>query len=136
MKLVEFVHNKYKVNNCKQLKSLWEIYLKEKERKYKYEKHLELIKVYEESLEVELKKMELKNSSIWKRKLDIIASNDELLAFKEELYKKKEDIRNKIEDNKKTLAMGMQEINNIIKENSEYKEEILNVMNQLNFQNS
>ena len=66
VRLVEYVHNKFDVNNCKELKSLWDRYLKEKDRKFKYERKSEMIEIKKKSFVSELEKLDIRHLGAWK----------------------------------------------------------------------
>lgn len=132
VRLVEYVHNRFEVNNCRELKNYWDRYLKEKERKFKYGRKTEMIEIQKKSFMGELEKMDLKNISVWKEKYELFKSGYILKEYEQRLLDKKNDVRREIEYNKHLVSSGMKNINTIVNTNSEYKDEIIGILRECN----
>ena len=132
VRLVEYVHKKFEVNNCRELKMYWDRYLKEKDRKFRYEKNTEMMSFQNKNFMDELNKLELTNSSAWKNEVKAFKNDKALENCEKRLQKEKNEMKKKIEQNKEIVKNGIRNINAIINSNSEYKEEIIAVMRECN----
>lgn len=132
VRLVEYVHNKFEVNNCKELKNYWDRYLKEKDRKFKYGRKSEMIEIQKKSFLKELEEINLQNVSVWKDKFEIFKSGYILKEYEQKLLAKKNDVRQDIEYNKHLVTAGMKNINTIINTSPQYRDEIISILRECN----
>lgn len=132
VRLVEYVHRKFDVNNCRELKFYWDRYLKEKDRKFRYEKNTEMMDFQKKNFLNELSKIDITNGFAWNDEMKAF-KNDKLLAECEKrLQNEKMDMKKKIEHNKELVKNGISNINAIINSNSQYKDEIVAIMKECN----
>lgn len=132
VRLVEYVHRKFDVNNCRELKVYWDRYLKEKDRKFRYEKNTEMMDFQKKNFLNELSKIDITNGFAWNDEMKAF-KNDKLLAECEKcLQNEKMDMKKRIEHNKELVKNGISNINAIINSNSQYKDEIVAIMRECN----
>ena len=130
VKVVEYVHRKFDIHNCKELKLLWERYLKEKDRKFRFNQIVELMGVQNESLELELDKLELEDKQLWKQNTGVFNNVMSLDMIEHKLNDEKNNIKKSIEHNKIVVTTGMKDIKTILNTYEEYKDEIIDVMRE------
>lgn len=132
VRLVEYVHRKFDVNNCRELKVYWDRYLKEKDRKFRYEKNTEMMDFQKKNFLNELSKIDITNGFAWNDEMKAF-KNDKLLVECEKcLQNEKMDMKKRIEHNKELVKNGISNLNAIINSNSQYKDEIVAIMRECN----
>lgn len=132
IRLVEFVHRKFEINNCRELKMYWDRYLKEKDRKFRFEKNTEMLNFQRKNFMEELNKLDIDNTSVWKDEMYAFKNDKTLLECERRLQNEKKDMKRRIEENKELVKNGISNINAIINSNSKYKDEIIAIMKECN----
>ena len=130
VKVIEYVYRKFDIKNGKQLKVLWERYLKEKDRKFRFDQITELTDIQNETLDLELEKLELGDKKLWRKNIIVFESEPHLKLVEQKLEDKKNDIKKSIETNKLIVTGGMKDIKEILNVHEEYRDEIIDILRE------
>ncbi|MBE5934974.1 MAG: hypothetical protein E7262_04200 [Lachnospiraceae bacterium] len=130
VKVIEYVYRKFDIKNGKQLKSLWERYLREKDRKFRFDQIMEMTGIQSETLESELDKLELEDKNLWKKNIIVFESEPHLHLVEKKLIEKKDNVKKSIENNKLVVTTGMNDIKTILNSNEAYRDEVIDILRE------
>ncbi len=128
--LLEYYYMKYKVNNGKELLTMWEKYQQEKEERIRDRKNRgELDKQKRELIKI-LNRYQLHDPEIWLHQADALMDPKEMVEIRHNLIERRQKLRVQMEYNKRLATEAQQEIKRTVEAYPQYKEEILGMVNR------
>ena len=125
---VEYLHNKYGINNYMELRYQWEQYMITKENRRRFIENCELLDLYEKDLVNLLKDIELFDASVWISQPEAIVDNNQMDKIKYRLTVRRSRLMNKIDYNNKLVELALIDIKKLYDRDKRYKKEILEVL--------
>ena len=130
-KAVDYVADKYHVENSYQLLYVWEQYVEAVKEKEKYEKNNDDLEYFTGRLVRLLKKENLYDYKIWLTQTKALVSKDERVEIRHNLVKRRAKIRERMEDNTKAVKSERDEIDRLMREHHYYVPEILEIIDSV-----
>ena len=106
------------------------LFLKEKDRKFRFDQITELTDIQNETLDLELDKLELGDKKLWRKNIIVFESEPHLKLVEQKLEDKKNDIKKSIEINKLIVTSGMKDIKEILNVHEEHRDEIIDILRE------
>lgn len=129
--LLDYLYTKYKVNSGKELLKMWEKYQQEKQERSRDEQNREELDYYKDSLTSILKRYQLHDPDIWIHQTEALLDKKEMVEIRHSLVDRRQKLRVQIDYNKRLVTEAQKEINQVIKDYPSYKEEILQLVEQI-----
>ena len=130
-KAVDYVADKYHVENSYQLLYVWEQYVEAVKEKEKYEKNNDDLEYFTGRLVRLLKKENLYDYKIWLTQTKALVSKDERVEIRHNLVQRRAKIRERMEDNTKAVKSERDEIDRLMREHHYYVPEILEIIDSV-----
>lgn len=128
--LLEYYYMKYKVNNGKELLTLWEKYQQEKEERIKDRKNRGELDRHKRELIKVLKRYQLHDPEVWLHQTEALLDKKEMVEIRHNLIERRQKLRVQMEYNKRLAEEAQQEIKKTIEDYPQYREEILSMVNR------
>ena len=129
---LDYIYNKYMVDNYEQFKSRWEQFVKIKDENKKYKSNTQLLDYYYEKLIKELKKFGISDAEIWIYQPSAILDSREMVEIRHRLNVRRQKLRDRIDTYHKQKDDAAKAIASIIKACPESKDEAVRVLKQYN----
>ncbi len=129
---VEYLHNKYSVNNHMELRYQWEQYMVAKENRRRFMESCEMLDLYEKDLMGQLDLIDVKDTAVWQSQTEAILDNNKMEKIKYRLTVRRSKLLNKIDYNNKLIDLAMSDIKNLYDKDSRYRTEILEILGKYN----
>lgn len=129
--LLDYLYTKYKVNSGKELLKMWEKYQQEKQERSRDEQNREELDYYKDSLTSILKRYQLHDPDIWIHQTEALLDKKEMVEIRHSLVDRRQKLRVQIDYNKRLVTEAQKEINQVIRDYPSYKEEILQLVEQI-----
>ena len=120
----------YKVNNGKELLTLWEKYQQEKEERIKDRKNRGELDRHKRELIKVLKRYQLHDPEVWLHQTEALLDKKEMVEIRHNLIERRQKLRVQMEYNKRLAEEAQQEIKKTIEDYPQYREEILSMVNR------
>lgn len=127
---LDYIYNKYMVDNYEQFKTCWEQFVKIKEENKKYHSNTELLEFYYEKLIKELQKFGISDTEIWIYQPSAIIDSREMVEIRHRLNVRRQKLRERIEAFQKQKEEAASAIVSLIKAYPEKKEEAIRILNR------
>lgn len=127
---LDYVYNKYMVDNYEQFKTRWEQFVKIKDENKKYQTNTELLEYYYEVLIKELKKFGINDTEIWIYQPSAIIDSKEMVEIRHRLNVRRQKLRERIESYQKQKEEAAKSIVSLIEAYPEKKEEAIRILDQ------
>ncbi|WP_207649486.1 hypothetical protein [Anaeromicropila populeti] len=121
---LDYMYQKFMVQNSMELQQLWEQYLLAKKAEEKYRSNTDSLNYYNTILMSELKQANLQDCEIWIYQAAAIIDSKEMVEIRHKLNVKRQKLRDRIDFNFKVKKEQVDAIIEIMNKNPEYKEEI------------
>lgn len=119
---LDYMYEKYKVHSLNELMYNWEQYNIMLDEIKRYQQSTGDLKVYCEDLKELLKKLGIRDYSVWTKQTEAILNAKEMVEVKHELNVRRQKLRAALEYNEALKTSGMEEISKIIEINPGLKE--------------
>ncbi len=130
-KAVDYVCDKYNVENSYKLLYVWEQYLEAVQEKERYEKNNDDMEYFTGRLVRLLKRENLYDYKIWLTQTRALVDKDERIEIRHKLVKRRAKIRERMEDNTKAVKSERDEIDKLMQEHHYYVPEILEIIDSV-----
>ena len=130
-KAVDYVCDKYNVENSYKLLYVWEQYLEAVQEKERYEKNNDDLEYFTGRLVRLLKRENLYDYKIWLTQTRALVDKDERIEIRHKLVKRRAKIRERMEDNTKAVKSERDEIDKLMQEHHYYVPEILEIIDSV-----
>lgn len=128
--LLDYLYTKFEVESARQLKELYDKFLKEKENRRSFERNEA---VYEDELSRlvrKLKNQRINDPEIWIHQSDAIYDNREMVEIRHGLIGRRQKLRKQIEYNQQIAIEAGDEIKDIIREYPQARESLLDIISK------
>ncbi len=129
--LLDYLYIKYDIYSSKELADRYELYLKEKERREKYEKASVDLPRAKRELLLRLKALPIKDPMLWVHSPEALVDKNERVELRHSLIGKRQTIRKKIDDNTKEAEKIKDNLKQMVKRYPKYSAELMNMMSEL-----
>jgi len=128
--LLDYSREKFGVTSAAEFEHLWNEYVRAKEYERKFRENTEQLNFYCDHLIKMLMGMQVMDCDIWIGQAIAIADSREMVEIRHKLNAQRQILRERIEYNDKVKNNFLQNINTVIKENPENKEELLQIVQE------
>jgi hypothetical protein len=128
LNLLEYSREKFGVASAKEFEHLWNEYVRAKEYERKFRENTEQLNYYCDSLLELLKGMGLKDCNIWIGQVLAIADSREMVEIRHKLNTQRQLLRERIEYNETVKQDFLKNIDELIQEHPENKEELIKIV--------
>lgn len=129
--LLDYLYMKYKVNSGKELLVMWEKYQQEKTERSRDLQNREELDFYKRQLISILRRYQLHDPEIWIHQTEALLDKKEMVEIRHNLVDRRQKLRIQMDYNKRLIAEAQKEMNRVIKDYPQYKEEILTMAERL-----
>ncbi len=130
-KAVDYVSEKYDVENSYQLLYVWEQYVEAVREKEKYERNNDDLEYFTGRLMRLLKQAGLYDCKIWLTQTSALVNKDERIEIRHKLVERRSKIRDRMEENTKAVKSERDEIDNLMREHHYYVPEIMEIIDSV-----
>jgi len=128
---VDYACEKFHVRNSMELTYLWEQYMEAKREQETAEKNSEDLEYFSKKLVRDLKRHQLYDAAIWVHQANAIVDKKEMVEVKHYLLVRRQKLRSRIEQQIADLQSSKAKILTLLKDNQEYKTEIMEVLKSI-----
>lgn len=129
--LLDYLCLKFRVNNAKELKSLYGKYLQEVKEREAYEDAQKNLDVNQKDLVYMLRCLRIKDPEIWVHQVEALLSHNEEVEIRHSLNVQRQSLRRRMEYNRDVVAgNAKREIEDMAKLYPEYTQEILDMVSR------
>ncbi len=129
--LIDYLCLKFRVNNAKELKSLYGKYLQEVKEREAYEDAQKNLDVNQKDLVYMLRRLRIKDPDIWVHQVEALLSHNEEVEIRHSLNVQRQSLRRRMEYNRDVVAgNAKREIEDMAKLYPEYTQEILDMVSR------
>ncbi len=129
--LIDYLCLKFRVNNAKELKSLYGKYLQEVKEREAYEDAQKNLDVNQKDLVYMLRRLRIKDPEIWVHQVEALLSHNEEVEIRHSLNVQRQSLRRRMEYNRDVVAgNAKREIEDMAKLYPEYTQEILDMVSR------
>lgn len=132
LNVLEYDREKYGVKDGEQFERFWNEFCKAKEYERRFRENTEQLNYYCDSLVSLLREHDVKESEVWTGQVLAIVDDREMVEIRHELNARRQILRERIENNEKIKADCVKQIDELVAEQPEHKEEILGIVEQYN----
>ena len=127
--LIDYLCLKYKVSSSKELKSLYNRYLKEAKERAEFEDAQKLLDVNQKDLIFLLRHNRVRDAEIWIHQPEALVNHNEEVEIRHSLNVQRQSLRKRMEYNRDVVAgNAKQEIEDLARQYPEYTQEILDMV--------
>lgn len=128
LNVLEYDREKFGVKDGAQFEHFWNEYCKAKEYERRFRENTEQLNYYCDSLVTLLREQGLKESEIWTGQVLAIVDDREMVEIRHELNSRRQILRERIDYNEKIKEDSVKQIDKLVAEEPEHKEEILEIV--------
>ncbi|MCR5556988.1 MAG: hypothetical protein K6F75_05460 [Butyrivibrio sp.] len=129
--LIDYLCLKFRVNNAKELKTLYSKYLQEVKEREAYEDAQKNLDVNQKDLVYMLRRLRIKDPEIWVHQVEALLSHNEEVEIRHSLNVQRQSLRRRMEYNRDVVAgNAKREIEDMAKQYPEYTQEILDMVSR------
>jgi hypothetical protein len=125
---LDYIQDKYGIENYEQMKKLWDEYVLLKEEAKKYQSNTNKLEIYNQELVSELKRFGVADSEIWVYQANAIVDTKEMVEIRHRLNVRRQKLREQIDTGMKQKEESMILIENAIIVRPECREEAMNLL--------
>ena len=122
--LLDYLYMKYKVNSGKELLTMWEKYQREKLERSRDEINREELDHYKKEMITILRRYQLHDPFIWLHQTQALLDKKEMVEIRHGLVDRRGKLRVQMDYNKRLVSEGRKELERVIRDYPQYKEEI------------
>lgn len=126
--LLDYLYLKYDIYSSSELKDKYDLYLKEKDRREKYEKASVDLPAAKRELLARLKKLPLKDPMLWVHSPEALVDRNERVELRHNLIARRQKIRTQIDENTKEAEKIKNMLKDMIKRYPKYSVELMDMM--------
>lgn len=126
--LLDYLYIKYDIYSSDELKERYDLYLKEKERREKYEKASVDLPAAKRELLMRLKKLPLKDPMLWVHSPEALVDKNERVEMRHELISRRQKIRSQIDENTAEAEKIKNRLKDMINRYPKYSVELMDMM--------
>lgn len=130
-KAVDYVADKYDVDNSYQLLYVWEQYVEAVKEKEKYERNNDDLEYFTGRLMRLLKQAGLYDCKIWLTQTSALVDKDERIEIRHKLVERRSKVRDRMEENTKAVKSERDEIDNLMRDHHYYVPEIMEIIDSV-----
>lgn len=127
---LDYIYNKYMVDNYEQLKNCWEQFVKIKDENKTYQSNSQLLEFYYEQLIKELKRFGISDTEIWIYQPSAILDSKEMVEIRHRLNVRRQKLRERIETYQKQKEEAANAIVSFLKACPENREEVYRILDE------
>jgi len=127
---LDYIYNKYMVDNYEQLKNCWEQFVKIKDENKRYQNNSQLLEFYYEQLIKELKRFGISDTEIWIYQPSAILDSKEMVEIRHRLNARRQKLRERIETYQKQKEEAANAIVLFLKVCPENKDEVYRILDE------
>ena len=129
--LIDYLCLKFRVNNARELKALYEKFLQEVKEREAYEDAQKNLDVNQKDLVYMLKRLRIKDPEIWVHQVEALLSHNEEVEIRHSLNVQRQSLRRRMEYNRDVVAgNAKREIEDMAQQYPEYTQEILDMVSR------
>lgn len=128
LNVLEYSREKFGVKDGEEFERFWNEYCKAKEYERKFRENTEQLNFYCDELVTLLREQGVKESEIWTGQALAIVDNREMVEIRHKLNSRRQILRERIEYNENVKADCVKQIDELVAQNPENKEEILSIV--------
>lgn len=121
---LDYTYQKFRVHAAKEFAYLWEQYVKVKDETKRYQQNTELLEYYNRVLVEELKSYDVEDSEVWIYQPLALIDEKEMVEVRHRLNNRRQKLREQIDYNNELIASGRAEIQKILEQSPNLKEQI------------
>ena len=129
--LLDYLYMKYKVNSGKELLKMWERYQQEKQERSRDEQNKEDLDYHKRQLTSILRRYQLHDPDIWIHQTEALLDKKEMVEIRHNLVDRRQKLRVQIDYNKRLVSEAKKEVNQVISDYPSYRDEILQLVEQI-----
>ncbi len=130
-KAVDYVKDKYEVENGMMLLYIWEQYLEAVKEKQRFEKNSDDFEYFTGRLMRLLKSVNLYDEKIWLIQTSALVDRSELIEIRHKLVTRRSKIRDRMEENTRIVKSERDEIDKLMADHHYYVPEIIEIINSV-----
>lgn len=111
---LDYLYQKLRVNDSKELEYLWKEYVKAKEEMRRYYKNTELLELYREAMLEQLDANGVEDSEIWLHQPQALVDEKEMVEVRHRLNNRRQRLREQIDYNNQLVEGSKKEIEKIL----------------------
>lgn len=123
--LLDYYYMKYEVNSAKEMKSLWEKYLKEKEERERYEKTKSDIIYFRKDMLRQLQALPIASPKIWLYQAEALVNHNEMVEIRHGLIERRRNLREQLAYNKNVAYEAKSKLEHMAQCYPQYSAEVL-----------
>mgnify|MGYP001233824727 FL=1 len=127
---LDYIYNKYMVDNYEQFKNCWEQFVKIKDENKKYRSNSQLLEYYYERLINELKRFGVNDAEIWIYQPSAILDSREMVEIRHRLNVRRQKLRERIDTYQKQKEEAAKNIISMIKACPERKDDAIRILDE------
>ena len=127
---LDYIYNKYMVDNYEQFKNCWEQFVKIKDENKKYRSNSQLLEYYYERLINELKRFGVNDAEIWIYQPSAILDSREMVEIRHRLNVRRKKLRERIDTYQKQKEEAAKNIISMIKACPERKDDAIRILDE------
>lgn len=128
---IEYIYEKYRINSCRELDYLWQMYIKEKNQKERYITTSRELELNTEELLRKLERFNIKKPGVFLYYTDSIVDSEKMNSLRIELHEKERTLRKKIDDNLMLTENAKSKITEFVNTYPEYGKETLELIDTI-----
>ena len=128
LNLLEYNREKFGVEDAKMFEAYWTEYCKVREYERRYKENTERLGLYNKDLLEFLKAYGVSDTEIWLSQAQALVDDREMVEIRHELNSRRQLLRERIEYNEGIKSSLVGNVDTVIKENPENKEELLEIV--------
>lgn len=121
---LDYTYQKFRVNAAKEFAYLWEQYVKVKDETRRYQQNTELLEFYHRVLVEELKSYDVEDSEVWLYQPLALIDEKEMVEVRHRLNNRRQKLREQIDYNNELIASCKAELQKILEQSPNLKEQI------------
>lgn len=126
--LLDYLYLKYDIYSSSELKEKYDLYLREKDRREKYEKASVDLPAAKRELLMRLKKLPLKDPMLWVHSPEAIINKNERIEMRHSLIERRQKIRAQIDENSREAQKIKDRLKDMIQRYPKYSVELMDMM--------
>lgn len=126
--LLDYLYMKFGITSAKELSSMWEKYLSEKEERARMKETMKELSFSQEQLVYLLRKYRLHDPLIWLHQTEAILDPKEMVEVRHALITRRQKLRKQMEFNTENAEKAQQQVRELVGEYPQYAKEILKLV--------
>ncbi len=126
--LLDYLYMKFGITSAKELSSMWERYLSEKEERDRINETMKDLNFSQEQLVRILRKYKLHDPLIWLHQVDAILEPKEMVEVRHALITRRQKLRKQMEFNTENAESAQRQVRELVGDYPQYAKEILKMV--------